>query len=214
MLELGCATAFCVSLISAISKGCSGLDSSGSLLPLRRQCCQLEVHPDIPVLKNSSSSTECNHFNLESVSDLRLSERMSAVLPVGPPRLLDFSCQTCSKSSVTDAGDTSVSCLLKMKRLSLAGCLITRPLLVEVIRVGVPLKADSSLMGCLISWSRSKGLPMDKSVITTVMPRLMPGLSVGLFISKLIMSGAFMPGMTACQAGNEGSDLFDICCYA
>nr|CAD7585871.1 unnamed protein product [Timema genevievae] len=40
---------------------------------------------------------------------------MSAVLPVGPPRLLDFSCQTCSKSSVTDAGDTSVSCLLKMK---------------------------------------------------------------------------------------------------
>nr|CAD7414217.1 unnamed protein product [Timema poppensis] len=40
---------------------------------------------------------------------------MSAALPVGPPRLLDFSCQTCSKSSVTDAGDTSVSCLLKMK---------------------------------------------------------------------------------------------------
>nr|CAD7413470.1 unnamed protein product [Timema poppensis] len=43
-------------------------------------------------------------------------------------------------------------------RSSLAGFLIMRPLLVEVNRAGVPFEADSSLMGCLISWSRSKGL--------------------------------------------------------
>nr|CAD7439311.1 unnamed protein product [Timema bartmani] len=49
------------------------------------------------------------------------------------------------------------------KRLSLAGCLITRPLLVEVNRAGVPLEADSSLMGCLIYWGRLKGLLMGKS---------------------------------------------------
>nr|CAD7202848.1 unnamed protein product [Timema douglasi] len=47
-----------------------------------------------------------------------------------------YKCDVCDKS---------------FKRSSLAGCLITRPLLVEVNRTGVPLEADSSLMGCLIS---------------------------------------------------------------
>nr|CAD7613656.1 unnamed protein product [Timema genevievae] len=46
------------------------------------------------------------------------------------------------------------------------------------------------------------------------MPNLMLGSSVGLFIPKLTVSGTFMPGMTACQAWNEGSDVFDICCHA
>nr|CAD7203565.1 unnamed protein product [Timema douglasi] len=34
------------------------------------------------------------------------------------------------------------------------------------------------------------------------------------FSQKLIVSGVFMPGMMTCQAGNEGSDVFDICCHA
>ena len=34
---------------------------------------------------------------------------------VGPPRLLDFSCQVCSKASATDPGNTISSCLLQFK---------------------------------------------------------------------------------------------------
>ncbi|CAG2059769.1 unnamed protein product [Timema podura] len=48
----------------------------------------------------------------------------------------------------------------------------------------------------------------------TVMLRLMLDSSFGLFIPELIVRGVFMPGMMICQAGNEGSDVFDICCHA
>jgi hypothetical protein len=34
---------------------------------------------------------------------------------VGPPRLLDFSCQVCSKASAADPGNTISSCLLQFK---------------------------------------------------------------------------------------------------
>jgi hypothetical protein len=34
---------------------------------------------------------------------------------VGPPRLLDFSCQVCSKAWATDPGNTVSSCLLQFK---------------------------------------------------------------------------------------------------
>ncbi|XP_069686265.1 COMM domain-containing protein 9-like [Periplaneta americana] len=40
---------------------------------------------------------------------------MESQFPVGPPRLLDFSCQVCSKAPATDPGNTTSSCLLQLK---------------------------------------------------------------------------------------------------
>nr|CAD7434438.1 unnamed protein product [Timema monikensis] len=49
--------------------------------------------------------------------------------------------------------ETDLIKLEEIIRLSLAGFLIiTRTLVVEVNRAGILLEADSSLMGCLISW--------------------------------------------------------------
>jgi hypothetical protein len=41
--------------------------------------------------------------------------KMDSQVLVGPPRLLDFSCQVCSKAPATDPGNTTTSCLLQLK---------------------------------------------------------------------------------------------------
>ncbi|PNF41281.1 hypothetical protein B7P43_G01461 [Cryptotermes secundus] len=40
---------------------------------------------------------------------------MDSKVLVGPPRLLDFSCQVCSKAPATDPGNSTTSCLLQLK---------------------------------------------------------------------------------------------------
>ncbi|KDR20548.1 COMM domain-containing protein 9 [Zootermopsis nevadensis] len=40
---------------------------------------------------------------------------MDCQVPVGPPRLLDFSCHVLSKAPATDPGNTTTSCLLQLK---------------------------------------------------------------------------------------------------
>lgn len=40
---------------------------------------------------------------------------MDSTNPIGAPRLVDFSCQTSSKTSPSDPGNTSATCLLQMK---------------------------------------------------------------------------------------------------
>ncbi|PSN33493.1 COMM domain-containing protein 9 [Blattella germanica] len=41
--------------------------------------------------------------------------RMDSQTPVGPPRLLDFSCQVSSRAPAADPGSTTSSCLLHLK---------------------------------------------------------------------------------------------------
>ncbi|GLH10414.1 Protein of unknown function, partial [Gryllus bimaculatus] len=40
---------------------------------------------------------------------------MDSMTPVGAPKLMEFSCQTCSKTSTADPGNTNATCLLQMK---------------------------------------------------------------------------------------------------